>query len=185
MLNDLGLLHLDYDRLVNEFNELDLENKLLQSNKQICIQRRHGVSGDVQYFEGAQSLMIDWEGYDPSLGTEPPKRTEPLKEKDFNEITDMFEGTYIGEVTSYLHKEYNVVRGRFMLSEWKTCLTYHTDPTPRLHIPIVTNDNCFMVVDDKVIRLPFGATYIVDTTLPHTAINASRFNRTHMVFCLP
>ena len=31
------------------------------------------------------------------------------------------------------------------------CLTYHKDSTPRLHVPIVTNEDCFMIVDDKVL----------------------------------
>ena len=183
MLQDLKL-DLDYERIVSEFKDLNLEQMLLDRNKQVCLQRRPNISGDLQYIEGGQSLVLDWEGYDPSSGKSPPLRKEKLNEYDFNTLTEMFEGTYIGEVTDMLHSEYKVVRGRLMLSEWKTCLTYHKDPTPRLHIPVVTNQDCFMVVDDNVIRLPFGSTYIVDTTLYHTAINASRFNRTHMVFCL-
>tara|TARA_R100000030_G_scaffold75431_1_gene58536 strand:- start:452 stop:703 length:252 start_codon:yes stop_codon:yes gene_type:complete len=42
-----------------------------------------------------------------------------------------------------------------------------------------------MVIDDKVHRLPFGSTYSVDTTKKHTALNASKLLRTHLVFCLP
>lgn len=183
MLTDLKL-DFDYDQLVHEYNTLEIEKFLLDHKRQMCVQRRAEVSGDVQYIEGGQSLALDWEGYDPKLGGSPKPRKIILKEKQFDTITEMFEGTHIGEVVETLYKDYGAVRGRFMLSEWKTCLTYHKDPTPRLHIPIVTNENCFMVVDDNVIRMPFGSTYIVDTTLMHTAINASRFNRTHMVFCL-
>ena len=42
-----------------------------------------------------------------------------------------------------------------------------------------------MVIDDKVCRIPYGGVYKVDTTKVHTAINASKILRTHLVFCLP
>ena len=69
-----------------------------------------------------------------------------------------------------------------MLSEHKTCLTMHTDTSPRIHIPIYTNENNMMIVDDTVIRMPFGASYIVDTRIPHTQLNASKDPRVHLVF---
>ena len=108
-----------------------------------------------------------------------------LQEEQFDLLCDLWKDTYIGEVVNALNEKYGVLRGRFMMLGMKTCLTYHKDKTPRLHIPLVTHDDCFMVIDDKVCRIPYGGVYKVDTTKVHTAINASKILRTHLVFCLP
>ena len=67
----------------------------------------------------------------------------------------------------------------------KTCYTYHQDWSKRLHIPLITNENCFFIIDDKVSRHPAdGRSYIVDTTKMHTFVNASLENRIHIVGCV-
>ena len=66
------------------------------------------------------------------------------------------------------------------------CYSYHRDQTKRLHIPIITNDKCFLVVDDEVVRTPIeGNSYVIDTTKIHTAVNASFEDRIHLIGCLP
>lgn len=60
----------------------------------------------------------------------------------------------------------------------------HVDETPRLHIPIITNPDSFMIIDDQICRFPFGKAYIANTLLPHTAVNAGKKDRTHLVFCV-
>ena len=107
------------------------------------------------------------------------------RETEFDTLCDFFKDTYVGEVVSTLQDEYKVTRGRFMMLSMKTCLTYHFDSSPRLHIPLITDDNCFMIIDDKVCRIPYPGTYKVDTTKKHTALNASKILRTHLVFVLP
>ena len=68
----------------------------------------------------------------------------------------------------------------------KTCYSYHKDQTKRLHIPIVTNDKCFFVINDEVVRTPKeGHPYVLDTTLIHTAVNASFEDRIHLIGCVP
>lgn len=184
MMKELDL-DLDLDRLISEYNSLDIETMLNGNKKQISVQKRGHITGDLQYTEGTHSLYYDWEGYDPAIHDKPKMRKKFLKEKEFDTVCDKFNNTYIGELTQHLYETYSATRGRFMMLEWKTCLTYHKDNTPRLHVPIVTNEDCFMIVDDKVVRLPIGGAYIVDTRLKHTALNASKENRTHLVFCLP
>ena len=49
-----------------------------------------------------------------------------------------------------------------------------------MHIPLVTNENRFMIVDDQLHRLPAEEVYIIDTTKNHTRINASREDRIHI-----
>ncbi len=64
----------------------------------------------------------------------------------------------------------------------KTCYSYHQDQGKRFHIPLITNDNCFFVVEDKIVRYPAdGNYYIVDTTKKHTAVNASWEDRIHLI----
>jgi len=64
----------------------------------------------------------------------------------------------------------------------KTCYTYHQDYGKRFHIPIITNDSCFFVIDDKIKRYPAdGNYYIIDTTKKHTAVNASWKDRIHLI----
>lgn len=85
------------------------------------------------------------------------------------------------EYTNSLLEKFQLVRTRFMTLGKKSCYTWHRDPTMRLHIPIEVNDGSFMVIEDEVIRFEVGKVYIVDTTKHHTAVNAFREERTHVV----
>lgn len=107
-----------------------------------------------------------------------------ISESLYYQTCKLFQNTYIEEVINKINMKIPVVRGRFMMSNSRSCLSWHKDFSTRIHVPIYTNDDCFMVVDNKVIRLPFGETYWVNTKLPHTAVNASEEDRVHLVFCV-
>lgn len=179
--------NIDYDLLIKEFQDLEIERLLLENENQIAIQRRKEIDDPhLQLTESTRSLTHDWDNYFPEKdykNTGPRLRTTSLREEQFDILCDKFENTYIGEVTNMLNEKYDAVRGRFMLLNWKTCLTYHNDFTMRIHIPIVTDKNCFMVIEDNVYRMPYGGTYLVNTEKKHTALNASKILRTHLVFC--
>jgi|TARA_Y100000004_G_scaffold180885_1_gene225984 hypothetical protein len=101
------------------------------------------------------------------------------KEKDFNVFA--YDLPYTNSVIS----ELKMYRTRVMNMAPKTCYTYHQDPTERMHIPLVTNDKCFFVIDDRVLRIPAdGNSYLIDTRKMHTFINASFENRIHIVGCV-
>jgi hypothetical protein len=174
---------IDYVRLLNEFESLNLTQLLTENKNQIAVQHG-GVNSNSQLTDSCNSLVYDWGAYDSNIHKTVPVHKNIRKENEFTITCDLFKNTYISEVIDKLKKEHNVYRGRFMLSKYKTCLSMHTDPTPRLHIPIITNSEAFMVVDNTVVRLPFGKTYIVDTRLMHTAINAGIKDRVHLVFCV-
>jgi len=184
MINQIKNINIDYKKLVTVFNELNVIELLEKNTRQIAVQCRKDLVGDLQLVESCQSLLYDWDKFDSKIHSEPPIRDKILDEKIFTETCDIFKDTYIEYVISLLKQQYNVYRGRFMMLKYKTCLSMHNDLTHRLHIPIITSPDCFMVVNDLVCRLPFGGTYIVDTTLPHTAINAGKKDRVHLVFCL-
>ena len=98
------------------------------------------------------------------------------KEPDFN--TPIFDLPYINSIM----KDLNLYRTRVMNMKAKTCYTLHTDMTKRMHIPVITNKHCFLIINNEIKHYPAdGNHYLVDTTQPHTAVNASRENRIHIV----
>ena len=89
------------------------------------------------------------------------------------------------EYTNSIITELNMCRTRVMRMSRKSCYSYHYDRTKRIHIPLVTNKNCFMVIEDEIFRYPAdGNYYIVDTTKMHTFVNASKEERIHIVGCI-
>jgi hypothetical protein len=183
MISKLNI-DIDYQKVLDTYYSLDIDS-LLQSNlKQVAVQCRKDCATENQIYESCGSLFYDWIAYEKDPNGKLPIRKKIYKQNEFNVTCDFLKNTYIEEVITKIQKQYKVVRGRFMLMPHKTCLTYHTDETPRIHIPIYTNDNCMMIINDQVQRLPFGNTYFVDTTQTHTALNASKDPRVHLVFCV-
>jgi len=176
-------IDIDYDRLRKEMYDLNVDQFLIDNNGQMSIQTIPGTPVDKQPLSGTLSLQVDWDNHDSN--SKPKKRDVILEEKDFTEVCDFLKGTYTEEVINIFSEKYGAVRGRYMMMNWKTCLTYHHDQTTRVHLPLVANENCFMIIDEKVEKLREGITYHVDTTKMHTAINAGKYLRFHMVFCLP
>ena len=89
-------------------------------------------------------------------------------EKDFNVFA------YDLPYTNSILSELGMYRTRLMNMKPKTCYSYHWDPTKRMHIPLITNENNFFVIDDEVSRYPAdGSYYLIDTTKKHTFVNAS------------
>ena len=88
------------------------------------------------------------------------------------------------EYVNFTLKKLNMTRTRVMKMAPKTCYSYHRDQCRRFHIPMITNEKCFFVVADEVIRLPAdGNYYVIDTTKLHTFVNASFEDRIHIVGC--
>ena len=84
--------------------------------------------------------------------------------------------------TNSIISDLGMFRTRVMLMRPYQCYSYHRDATPRIHIPLITDEKCMLIVDDKVIRLPAdGNHYKIDTTLYHTALNGSNIERIHIV----
>ena len=99
-----------------------------------------------------------------------------LSEEDF--IHPIFDFYYINSIM----KKLNMKRTRVMRMPPMKCTTYHIDATKRIHIPLITNDDCFFVIEDEIYRLPVNENYyIVDTTKRHTFVNASDKERIHIV----
>jgi hypothetical protein len=101
------------------------------------------------------------------------------KEKDFNVFA--YDLPYTNSVLSDL----KMYRSRLMNMSSKHCYSYHRDRTQRIHIPLITNENCFFVIEDRVLRIPAdGNHYLIDTRKIHTFVNASFEERLHIVGCV-
>ncbi len=94
----------------------------------------------------------------------------------------LFDLPYINSILA----EHSLTRTRVMKMQKKTCYYWHNDVTKRLHIPVVTNPHCFLIFEDGPVHLPAtGEAYVIDTTKYHSAMNASKHERIHIVGCLP
>lgn len=88
------------------------------------------------------------------------------------------------EVYAAEHHHCKVGRARLLSLNPKECYTYHRDIDNiiRIHVPVITNDNCLFINNDIVGRMPeAGTMYLFNTLVKHTALNASREKRTHLV----
>jgi len=87
--------------------------------------------------------------------------------------------------TNSIIEELGLYRTRVLTLKPKTCYNFHKDNGPRIHIPLITNDDCIFIIDDKIHRFPAdGNYYYVDTTKKHSAMNGSQIDRIHLVGCI-
>ena len=115
------------------------------------------------------------------------KTYEDIKDKDFHwyKLNDFFVDTYIEELYNKIQKDWQVGRSRVMNLHPGVCYSYHYDFSKRIHIPLVTNENCkFFDNDWNVYHLRVGKTYVVDTTQFHTTGNFGKEIRTHIVMAI-
>ena len=103
-----------------------------------------------------------------------------IKQSDFNH---WIEGT---EELQKIAKAYNARdtgRVRMLTLQPNSCYSFHADKDGwRLHIPLVTNVDSFLVVDGKLWHLPVGNIYLIKVLDFHCAMNAGTESRVHIVF---
>ena len=105
-----------------------------------------------------------------------------LKPNDHVWLQKMHEFVYDIPYTNSLLLKYNTYNTRIMHLRPKQCYTWHRDQTPRIHVPLTTNDKCRFIIEDTCFDLPLGNIYWVDTTRQHTAFNGNKeFDRYHIV----
>ena len=113
-----------------------------------------------------------------------PLRVPPLQEEQFTTLCSAFKGTLFEEVYNTLSEKYKLGRVRLMNSQPKTCLSWHKDDTTRIHYPMKTQEGCIMVIQDEVKHLEQNTWYHTNTRVKHTAVNASKETRLHLVACV-
>ena len=146
----------------------------------ICLTRK---PGDPDSVKGNKARGIYWTKPDKS-GKE-VSRDVNIDEADYSEFIPDYENTYFKEVFDTLSSKYKLGRVRILLKEPRSTLSWHRDPEPRLHIPIITNPGCLMVIDNVAKHMPAdGSVWITNNTKYHNAFNGGEENRVHLVACV-
>ena len=112
-------------------------------------------------------------------------RDVPINESKYTQLVPEFENTYFNEVYKTLSKKLKLGRVRLLLKEPRSTLSWHKDPEPRLHIPIITNLGCSMVIENVAKHLPAdGHVTITNNTKYHNFFNGGEQSRIHLVACV-
>ncbi len=108
------------------------------------------------------------------------------RDSDYTVINPEFRGTAVEELLDKLPFPYG--RTRLMRMAPKSCLSIHADSSLRYHYAITTNPDCYVTFKDgdrgTFCHIPAdGHLYEMDARKTHTAINASKKERVHLVIC--
>ena len=174
---DINKLRLDLDKILakKNFNSLGIK-----SFGAIPINQ---IPNDQSSIEGHNVRGTYWTIPDES-GKE-AQRDKPIDESRYTELLPEFKGTYFEEVYNTLRKHFKIGRVRILLKEPRSTLSWHRDPEPRLHIPIITNMGCRMVIDEVSKHMPAdGSVTITNNTKYHNFFNGGEQARIHLVACV-
>ena len=141
------------------------------------------IPGDPESITGNNVRGVFWTK--PDSSGEEVQRDKMINESQYTEFVEEFKKTYFKEVYDELSKYYKLGRVRLLLKEPRSTLSWHRDPEPRLHIPIITNPGCLMVIDKIAKHMPAdGSVWITNNTKYHNAFNGGEENRIHLVACV-
>jgi hypothetical protein len=156
------------------------------------------ILNDLSQFETSSGLA---HGSDRFCLTQTAEREEPLRhankiydsklnqfikrEHDFEFLNTLLEGTYTSEVINHLRELIPLKFGRirFMRLPSRSCYSVHRDDSYRLHLPLLTDRECYMCFfPGGLFHLnSSGRVYLTNTMLQHTAMNCSAQDRIHLV----
>ena len=141
------------------------------------------IPGDPESIKGHKARGVFWTKPD-ATGKE-VIRDEKIDESAYSEFIEDYKNTYFKEVYDVLSSKYKLGRIRILLKQPRSTLSWHRDPEPRLHIPIITNLGCKMVIEDVARHLPAdGSVTITNNTKYHNFFNGGEQNRIHLVACV-
>ena len=197
-------LNLKRDQKILNFSDFQKQNikfdilKLQEAYRQIITTRKFDDGGGISHFgaicltrkpgdpesvKGSKARGIYWTKPDKS-GAE-VSRDIKIDESEYSEFIPDYENTYFKEVFDVITSKYKLGRVRILLKEPRSTLSWHRDPEPRLHIPIITNPGCLMVIDNVAKHMPAdGSVWITNNTKYHNAFNGGEENRIHLVACV-
>jgi len=153
------------------------DDKSLRDFNAICVNR---IPDDENSITGGNVRGLYWTKPDTTNHEE--QRLEKVEEHLYTELCPEFKDTYVEEVYNLITSKFKLGRVRFLMKPPRSCLSWHRDPEMRLHIPIITNEGCRMVIQDTSFHMPSnGNGYITDNTKYHNFFNGSEFDRVHLV----
>ena len=174
---DIKKLRTELDRVLKKkkFNTLGISNFAA-----IPINR---IPGDAESIKG-HNVRGEYWTFPDETGKE-VKRDKSIDESKYTEIVPEFKNTYLEEVYNTLKKKFKLGRVRILLKEPRSTLSWHRDPEPRLHVPIITNPGCKMVIEDIAKHMPAdGSVTITNNTKYHNFFNGGEQDRIHLVACV-
>ena len=174
---DISQLKRDIEKILekNDFNTLGIKNfGAIPLNE---------IPGDKDSTKGHNVRGTYWTLPDES-GKE-AMRDKPIDESKYTQLISNFHNTYFEQVYNILTKNFKLGRVRILLKEPRSTLSWHRDPEPRLHIPIITNPGCKMVIEDVAKHMPAdGSVTITNNTKYHNFFNGGEQERIHLVACV-
>ena len=146
----------------------------------ICLTRK---PGDPESVKGNKARGLYWTK--PNKSGNEVSRDVNIEEEAYSEFIPDYENTYFKDIFDIISSKYKLGRVRILLKEPRSTLSWHRDPEPRLHIPLITNPGCLMVIDNVAKHLPAdGSVWITNNTKYHNAFNGGEENRIHLVACV-
>ena len=141
------------------------------------------IPGDPESIKGENVKGIYWTRPDSSGKEE--IRAKKINEAAYTEFVEDLKDTYFKVVYDELSKRFKFGRVRILLKEPRSTLSWHRDPEPRLHIPIITNPGCIMVIDETAKHMPAdGSAWVTNNVKYHNAFNGGEEGRVHLVACV-
>ncbi len=108
-----------------------------------------------------------------------------IDESKYTELIPEFEDTYFKEVYDTLKSKFKLGRIRLLVKGPRSTLSWHKDPEPRLHIPIITNKGCMMVIENIAKHMPADGTVTITNNIKfHNFFNGGEQARVHLVACV-
>ena len=109
-----------------------------------------------------------------------------VDEAKYSEFVAEYANTYFKHVHEALCEIATIGRMRVLSKGLYNCNSWHRDPEPRLHVPVISNPGSVFVVNNHCTHLPAdGSVYFTDTRGYHTAFNGGLQQRVHIVAALP
>ena len=148
---------------------------------QICLTKREVQRPPQCFYEGSGGV------YRTMVDGQEVIRQQELDERDYCVFIPELNHTYFREVYDTLRefvvKQYDGQLGRVRLikSKPRTALSWHRDPEPRLHVPIITNIGSKMIIEDEVKHLPVGRAWYTNTIYYHSQFNGGEEDRVHLI----
>ena len=143
----------------------------------ICLTQ---IPGDENSITGGNVRGLFWTKPDSTY--EEVQREAPIDETKYSQFVELFNDTYFKEVYDTLRTKYQIGRIRLLWKLPRTTLSWHRDPEPRIHIPIITNFGARMCVGKVVEHMPAdGSVWVTDNTQYHNAFNGGEEDRVHLV----
>jgi hypothetical protein len=165
-----------YKEQFPKFSEMVQEIMTIVNEQKLITDIENHSDGQLA-IQTADPNTVDWRS-----GIGKSSARTPEWEHQFRHLQPCLAGSIIEEYLQWL--EVPVYRTRIMLTRPKTAYSIHKDYSPRLHLPLITNKQCYFVFKNpaEFIHMPAdGQTYWVDTRNEHTFMNGSLENRLHLV----